>query len=107
MGCRIPMREASSVVPMRNDPSKEQEASTAAVVKAGNPDSEIAMIGRPPMLLGALKRLEWALTGSATSDSERFAAASILIWSSHRPHRLLAADFLSCFSGLNIGGVEK
>ena len=102
MDYRIHMREASSVIPVRNHPSKEQEDSTAAIVKAGNPDSEISMISRPPMLLGALLQLERTLTSCGVSDTERHSAASILIWSFHRPHRLLAGKVLAGIHGLDL-----
>lgn len=67
---------------------------TAAVVAAGNRDSEIAMIGQPPVTLGALETAKATLTRATATMEQRRAAAELLIASTHGPFRFLGATFL-------------
>lgn len=71
-----------------------ERARTAAIVAAGDPDAEIAMIGRPPVTLGALQRSVEDLTGGASSREKCEAAANLLIASTHGPFRVLGAKYL-------------
>lgn len=71
-----------------------EKARTAAIVAAGDPDAEIAMIGRPPVTLGALQRSVEDLTGGASSREKCEAAANLLIASTHGPFRVLGAKYL-------------
>lgn len=73
---------------------RADEARAAAVVNAGDEWSEIAMIGMPPVTLGALRWHMRALAEPyATADQKR-SAAQVLIRSTHRPHRIAAAPYL-------------
>lgn len=73
---------------------KLDEGRAAAVVNAGDPWSEIAMIGIQPVTLRALRWHMRTLTEPyATADQKR-SAAQVLIRSTHRPHRIAAAPYL-------------
>ena len=102
----IPAKPAASslvIATLRRTVLTEDERRTAKIIATctagGLLDAEIAMIGRPPMLLGQLLECERTLTGGAASEESRNAAAELLIWSSHRPHRLLAATHLLARAG--------
>lgn len=71
-----------------------EDARAAAVVNAGNPSHEIAMLGIPPVTLGALLACEAALSSTTATPEQKRAAAEILVRSSHRPHRIAAAPYL-------------
>lgn len=103
---RLPDSPAASslfIATLRRAVLTTAERSTAEIIATctagGLLDAEIAMIGRPPMLLGQLLECERTLTGGAASEESRNAAAELLIWSSHRPHRLLAATHLLARAG--------
>lgn len=72
----------------------QSEISTAHIVKTGIRESEIAMLVGPPMLLGQLQAYERVLTGHTSTLEDRDAAAQVLIRSSHRPHRIIAAQHM-------------
>lgn len=73
---------------------RSDAARAAAVVKAGDADAEMAMIGRPPVTLGALETAKATLTRATATMEQRRAAAELLIASTHGPFRVLGATFL-------------
>ena len=73
---------------------RADEARAAAVVNAGDQWSEIAMIGIPPVTLGALRWHMRTLTEPYATPDQKRSAAQVLIRSTHRPHRIAAAPYL-------------
>ena len=107
--CRLPQREPAIslvIASMVRAPMTEAEASTAAIVRTGMRDSEIAMIGRPPELLGRLQCSYRTLSEGNATPEQRDAAAQHLILCTHKPWRVLAAQYMARRKGLTIGGVQ-
>lgn len=94
------------IAAMARAPLTAEEARTAAVVRAGLRDSEVAMIGRPPELLARLQCSYRILSEGCATDEQRDHAAQHLILCTHKPWRILAANHMAGRKGLTIGGTQ-